>query len=454
MLPLPRASSFLTFLLLAACGREPAAPDLILVSVDTLRADRLPFYGAQRDTGGDPEQPFTPSWLAAQGEVFESCWSPAGQTLPALASFWTGLPPLEHGAVSNATVIGAPSRLEDLRAREFAAAHALIANPVLEPGCGLERGFDSYELMFKQEERRIPEAMLERTSGAVAAGRRLLAWTHFMTPHQPYTPTAELLSRYGRGPGSPASNRLLYDLHRAGSVEPGLRAQIRRQYDAEVRQVSEQVRSFLSGLDSQYRAAGRGGLLENAIVVFFGDHGEGLADRAGYFMHAKSLYSGVIRVPLVIAGPGWVAGGRRPDPLRLEEILPLVLDGTPPSGGPFISAWQAKFYSVRDERWTLVHNPSADPDGPEEPPLDAAFPYPVLGLYDRSTDPLEQVDVAGQHPEEVARLLGELNRWYDGLEFAEARAQAADAATLSALGYAEAGGVEAEERVRPLPPAR
>lgn len=437
---------------LAACGGGVGgAPDLILVSVDTLRADRLPFYGAERDTGGDPKQAFTPSWLAAQGTVFESCWSSAGQTLPSLGTFWTGLPPLEHGAVTNGVPFLAPSRLVALRKSRFEVAHTLVANASLAPGCGLEQGQDTYGVMPKDKEPLIPAAMLERTKDAVQQGKRLVAWTHFMAPHQPYTPTAELAERYGGQLGRPADNKFLYDLHRAGAIEESLRETVRGIYDAEIRLASEYVREFLSGLDAQYREAGRGGLLDNAIVVFFSDHGEELGDRHGYFMHAKSLYSGVIRVPLVIAGKGWGAGERRAAALELADVLPMVLDGEEPRPGPFFSAWQGEFYSVRDEYWTLVHNPGGGRAGPLEPPKDAAYPYPVIGLYDRRTDPSEQHDLSAERPQEAARLLGLLGNWYAGLVFVDSVTEIADPAVLAALGYAGAGGITAESRVPPLP---
>lgn len=423
--------------------------DLILISVDTLRADRLPFYGAERDTGGDPAQAFTPAWLAAQGTLFETCWSTAGQTLPALASFWTGLPPLEHGAISNQLPFVAESRLARLRAERFDVAHALLANATLAPGCGLERGFDSYGLMVRQNEHQIPAAMLQRTQAAVKDRKRLLAWTHFMVPHQPYAPRAELVTRYGPGRVAAADNEFLYGLHRAGGLDSALREDVRALYDAEIRQASEWVREFLSGLDAQYRAAGRGGLLENAIVVFFSDHGEELADRHGYFMHAKSLYSGVIHVPLLVAGPGWTAGERRDAALSLTDVLPMVLDGRAPREGLFFSAWKDQYYAVRDERWTLVHNPAGNPAGPREPPMDAAYPYPVVGLYDRRADPLEQRNLVAEHPQEAARLLTELGRWYGGLVFADSLAAFADPAVLQQLGYA--GDESESQRLAPLP---
>jgi arylsulfatase A-like enzyme len=433
-----RIAAAFAALSLPCCGDAARAPDLILISVDTLRADRLPCYGAARDTAGDPAQDFTPAWLAAHGTVHDACWASAGQTLPSLGSFWTGRPPLEHGATSNMEPVVLPTRLVSLKGTRFDSAHALLANQSLGPGCGLRAGFDNYGLLFKHNEPRIPAEMLRLTQPDVASGKRLLVWAHFMAPHQPYAPAPALADRYGPGDLAAADNEFLYGLHRAGSMDAATRAALERLYDAEVRTASGYVQELLAGLDRQYRDAGRGGLLENAVVVFFSDHGEALGDHFGYSLHAKSLYSGVIRVPLVVAGPGWKAA-RSAQPIALAEVLPLVLDGLTPRSQYFHSAWRAEFYAVRDARWTLVHNPTNNRIGPREPPEDAPFPYPLLALYDRDSDPREQHDVAAQHPDEARRLLREAGRWYASLQIAAAGAsQGLDPLTLSQLGYADA----------------
>ncbi len=437
-----------------ACGGGAERQlDLILVSVDTLRADRLPFYGGPRDTGGDPAQEFSPSWLAAHGTVYEHCWSTAGQTLPSLGAFWTGLPALEHGGIANDRPVTIPTRLAALKGGRFEVARAIVANLSLSPGCGLQEGFDTYAVMPKKLEPEIPRAMLQATAGDVAAGRRLLVWAHFMAPHQPYAPPPEAAERYGAGPLRAADNEFLYGLHRSGVIEPAMRTALEILYDGEVRSAAGYVQELLAGLDGQYRAAGRGGLLDNAVDVFFADHGEELGDRHGYSMHAKSLYSGVIRVPLVVVGPGYQAE-RVAAPIELPEVLPLVLEGKRPKQSVFFSAWHAEYYAARDGRWTLVHNPAANPMGPREPPEDAPYLYPVLALYDRSADPGESQDVAAQHPEEARRLLQALDDWYAGLLFAEARgAQHLDPAALAQLGYAGGAGEVQDVRLSPHPAA-
>lgn len=435
----------------ACSGRRGPELDLILISVDTLRADRLPFYGGPRDTGGDPAQEFTPSWLAAHGTVFDNVWATAGQTLPSLGSFWTAQPPLEHGGIANDQPVTLPTHLTAWKGQRFDAARALLMNPSLSPGCGLQNSFDTYGVLPKGMDDRLPAALLQETKADVQAKKRLLVWAHLMSPHQPYEPPAAAAERYGAQALRVAGNDFLFDIHRRGAMNPRERAEIEKLYDAEVLTSSGLVREILAGLDSQYRAAGRGGLLENAVVIFFSDHGEELGDHHGYSMHAKSLYTGVIRVPLVIVGSEWPAA-RDAQALGLEEVLPWVIGGRRPQTKYFHAAWRAEFYSVRDERWTLVHNPSGQPQGPREPPLDAPYPYPALALYDRQADPAESQDVSRQHPEEARRLLQSLNDWYAGLLFASDAARSAmSAEDLAELGYAASQEQAEEVRLAPHP---
>ena len=434
---------FLLFLLAAACGRSgaPSGPDLIFVSIDTLRADRLSLYGAPRDTDGADGDPWSLRWLAAQGVAYESCWAAAGQTVPSLGSFWTGRAPLEHGGISNLHPVQLPSAAEGLRAQGY-VGHARVANRCLTPDIGLRRGFASYAIRHGPQEAQIPVELAGLAAPEITAGRRLLLWAHFMAPHQPYAPPPPNDRRYTEQTDPPGSNDVLYQLHRSPNLADAATVEhLRGLYDGEVATACGYVQDLLRRLDAAYRAAGRGGLLDNAVVVFFADHGEELADHHGYFMHAKSLYSGVVRVPLVIAGRGFAAGEREPAPLGLWEVLPLVLEGRAPSGRPWCAAWKGRFYAVRDARWTLVHNPCEDARGPLEPPEDVPYFYPAVALYDRQADPLEQHDVAAAHPDEVRRLLAALRAWYHELQILPVE-DATDSANpaIQELGYAETSG--------------
>ena len=178
-----------------------------------------------------------------------------------------------------------------------------------------------------------------------------------------------------------------------------------------------------------------------------------LADHHGYFMHAKSLYTGVIRVPLIIAGEGFENGARAEAPISLLDVMPMLMGEERPPREHFVASWKRDFYAVRDARWTLVHNPCNQyPLGPLEPPLKAAFPYPKVGLYDRGADPTEQRNVAREHPEVTRRLLGALRGWYEGLDLSSPvppQYQGLSPQELAELGYV---GADEETLCEPIQP--
>lgn len=425
---------FLCFVLLfAACGseagppedsaQEAAAPklseellrgDLIFVSIDTLRADHLPFYGYERETAGDVQREHSLAWLAEQGTVYESVWAPIGKTMPSLASFWTGRFPLDHGAISNPTILDSPTFVDSLQQAGY-ATHAAVANRALSPGIGIESGFDSYAVLPKAQEPSIPRELLAQCRASILADSPVMLWAHFMAPHQPYTPASAFADRFTDRPDTPADNEALYALHAdPSSLSPEMHAALVGLYDAEILTAATYVGELLAGLDAAYKEAGRGGLLDAATVVFFSDHGEELAERHGYFLHAKSLYRGVLHVPLVIAGRGFEPG-RDNQPRGLGDVLPELLAGVEPKREVWAASWQTQFYALRDERWTLVHNPDGNAMGPYEKPEQVAYPYEQIELYDRDSDPYELKNIAAKHPAQVERLLAKMHSWYQSM---------------------------------------
>ncbi len=416
---------------IAGCGgADPVAEqpkwlgeyDFVFISIDTLRADHLGSYGYSRQTDGDPGEEWSLAWLAAHGHRFEHCWAPIGKTMPSLASFWTGLFPLEHGAISNPTTLAADLRhFADVLGRNGYQNHAVVANRALGASMGLARGFDSYDMRAGDKEGQLGPVLLQRAEAAIQSGEKLMVWAHWMSPHQPYTPPADLAQLYTQRSEPEANNDLLYGFHRNPSgLTPELKQYTIDLYDAEIVSAAQRVQEFLRGLDQRYRAAGRGGLAENAVIVFFSDHGEELAERHGYFLHAKSLYSGVLRVPLVILAPGESAAVID-KPIALEGVMPWLVDGTTPVRTQFPASWQTSFYAWRSDQWTLVQNPGRNALGPLEPPDDVAYAYPFVALYNRNTDPFELNDVAALHPQITKRLLQEQYDWFQSLQIREAK---------------------------------
>ena len=432
--------------------------DLILVSIDTLRASRLSFYDSlytspRQNLEGEVEDDFTLAWLFNNGTVYSNVWASSGKTLPSLASFFTGLTPFEHGALSNTMRVLKPTMVVDWK-NAGGRAHARVANRALHPFCGLKEGFDSYAVRAKANEPNLGRELVNAATPDIKESKRLLLWAHFMAPHQPYEPIEPYRTQSLVGPSILANNQSLMLAHKNPSAEEENFSAYRDLYDAEIATANQYMHEFFTLLDEQYRNAGRGGLLDNAIIVFFSDHGEELADRHGYFLHAKSLYRSVIQVPLVIVDKDKSFEVVKED-IALQEVLSHLLNGTPLSGGPFFATWHDQFFAMRDERFTFVHNPQSNIHGPIEPPKDVPYFYPDVALYDRLNDPFELSNIAAQNPEKVKEMGSALYEWYSQVNATPGESSDyLDPETLSELGYGGEIDVESLEEPGPWPPSR
>ena len=435
-----------------ACAPSPSASqggllaageqrDLILVSIDTLRASRLPFYNPtlhqapKLELAGSPDDQFSIAWLANQGVVYDSAFTTSGKTLPSLASFFTGLAPLEHGAVSNMTRLQADTYITSLKDVGF-SCHARVANRSLHKFCGLANGFDSYAVRAKEREHELGDDLLNAAHDDIVKGGRVMLWAHFMAPHQPYEPLLEYRDQLSLPVNVIAGNDQLKAAHRSPQTEQENFGAYRDLYDAEIATANQYLQDFLVNLDAKYRAANRGGLLDNAVVVFFSDHGEELADRNGYFLHAKSLYSSVVRVPLIVIDKQSGTSGHISQLVDLSQTMEMLLHGNDFAADAVVSAWHNDYFAIRDARYTLVHNPQQNAQGPLEPPEDVAYFYSAVELYDRLSDPFEIDNIADANPEIVSRLGGQLYRWYQSKEQVDGDASThLDEQALSELGY-------------------
>jgi arylsulfatase len=317
-------------------GEAPApTPDVFLLTVDTLRADRLAAYGSRRS--------LTPrlDGLAAESLVFEHAYAPAPFTLPSVSSLHTGRHPLVTGVTSNLGVIPevVPTLAERLKQAGWRTG-AVVSNFALRRVTGLERGFDHYDDRFNQLERnrnqpeRIArdtrEAALTLLDAMMQAGEEgpVFLWVHFQDPHGPYTPppgyreglleAARALpegrrqlpvSRTVSGQGGIPSYQVLGREREVGFYRAG--------YDAEVAYTDEEIGALIDGI----RERGR---LDDAIVLFATDHGEGLGEDDYWFAHGENLSESLVRVPLMIRAPG-LAPGRSGDLASLLDVLPTLL---------------------------------------------------------------------------------------------------------------------------------
>jgi arylsulfatase A-like enzyme/Tfp pilus assembly protein PilF len=287
---------------IALSGRpQPAAaeagqdkPNVILVTIDTLRADRVRSYGY-----AGVETPHVDA-LAREGVRFTHAYTPVPITLPAHTSLFTGAFPMAtgvHDFVGNKLPAGTATLAGTLRDHGYTTA-AFIASAVLDSRFGLNRGFDTYfdhfdfghlqEAQFDQMERRGDLVMDEALSWLRRNPRQpFFLWVHLYDPHHPYSPPEPYASRYHPEP-----------------------------YDGEVAFADAQVGRLLAYLRERK-------LYEDALVVLASDHGEGLGEH-GEKTHGFFIYNSTLHVPLIIRVPGMTPRVVEEE-VSLVDVMPTVL---------------------------------------------------------------------------------------------------------------------------------
>jgi arylsulfatase A-like enzyme/cytochrome c-type biogenesis protein CcmH/NrfG len=365
----------------ATAGRRASrVPSLVLLTLDTTRADHL---GAQGVRPG-----LTPHLdaLAARGARYARALAPSPLTLPAHCSLLTGLDPPGHGVHDNGTAAlpgGLPTLAQVLADRGYATA-AFVSSRVLDRRFGLDRGFALYDDGMAAErigEYGYPERDAAAVTGAALAwaasrarDRPYFLWVHYYDPHAPYAPPSA-----AAGDGAAA------------------------RYAGEVTFVDREIGRLLQGLAVD----------EGAVVAAVGDHGEMLGEH-GEAGHGIFLYRAALEVPLIISGPGVPPGtvwsgtvGTRALPSTLLRLSGLSQDAKPfgPSlpglsvsepvhgGRPVYSesflpatayGWGA-LAAVSDDRWRFIRAPRPE-------------------LYDFVADPAEARNLVDSEPRERARL--------------------------------------------------
>lgn len=269
----------------------PPRPSVVLVTLDTTRADRLGCYGYK-----DATTPVLDA-LARSGARFERALSPAPLTLPAHASVMTGLVPRRHGVRDNAgfRLDAKPQVLaEAFRSAGYRTA-GFVSAAVLDRITGIGRGFEIFDDRVRIGDRRAfnyeERAASQVTEAALAALKGLeppfLLWVHYYDPHLPYVPPEPFRTRH---PGRP--------------------------YDGEIAFVDAEAGRLLEA------ARARAGAL---IVAIAGDHGESLGEH-GEDGHGVFVYQATQRVPLILAGPGIPSGSVVKGNVGLIDLAPTLLD--------------------------------------------------------------------------------------------------------------------------------
>jgi len=413
-------------LLLATACTRPSRPDsLLLITLDTFRADHVSCYG--------PSPVATPNLdrVAEHGAIIERAWTPIPLTTPAHASILTGLYPPSHGVRSNARFRlpdDVTTLAEILRGRGLRTA-AFIGSYTTSRLFGLDQGFETFDDAlghFPDGTRRV-----ERRGDEVAnrarewirknAGQPFFIWVHFNDAHTPYEPPGEFAGRFPQDP-----------------------------YSGEVAFTDLQVGRLLSSLQES-------GAVPRTVVAIIGDHGEGLRDH-GESEHGFLLYEESLRIPFLIAAPGRIAPGTRiREVASAIDLLPTVLRllGAPvPAGVQGIDLlekgkprgegiYAETLYPSEEFAWSPLYAYRSE----DAKVIDAPRPE----LYDLSSDPGERRDLSSADRQEAGRMREELRhsarRMIDPNRLARAAGsgeqQGMDAESLrrlESLGYVGGGG--------------
>lgn len=383
-----------------ACTRsDPGPADVLIVTIDTLRFDRVGAYGHSRDTTPTLDE------LAAQGTLFEWAYAPVGSTTPSHASLFTGRHPLSHGVTANGQALdpSIPTLAELARDGGWTTA-AFVSSTMASSRWGLTRGFDFVDENVDQSGAAEGPAVFRSPTSVVDAALAwlesqtedaapLLVWLHLFDPHSPYTPPPEHAALFpveGRGP----------------------RAEARAAYEAEVHYSDDELGRFLRAFEAREG---------EPLIVVTSDHGEGLWDH-GWPLHSRTVYEEELRIPLILRWRDRLpAGARLEQPAALADLAPTVasLMGLPAHDWEALdlSPWILDGAEPQRRRELLLMRPlhpsSLQHDDEKSPGFALrtaelkVITAPLedrLQLFDVVADPHERHDLAEKRPLEAQGL--------------------------------------------------
>ncbi len=395
--------------------------NLVIVTLDTTRADRIGAYGAR-----GVETPAIDA-LAREGVLFEQAVAVAPLTLPVHCTLFTGKFPPEHGVRDNGGFFLGPEQVtlvEVLKAKGYRTGD-FVGAYVLDSKWGVDQGFDTYADDFDLGKTRVMSIASIQRPGNEVVDKALpwieavkdvpfFAWVHLYDPHTPYRPPEPYATRYAQHP-----------------------------YNGEVAFADSQVGRIVGHLKAL-------GLYDRTIVAVMGDHGESLGDH-GEATHGFFIYSPVTHVPFVVRTPFSLTASRRvADPVRSVDLMPTLLDllgvETPAgvSGTSLVplmtgtrremglDAYSESMYPLHHYGWSDLRALRAG----RYKVIDAPRPE----LYDLERDPGERTNLFGERRAMAETMLAQLRRLESGFSKTEATLPASDLdpearARLAALGY-------------------
>jgi choline-sulfatase len=431
-----KVAAGLCLLCATACGggapaTQPTARNVVLITIDTLRADHVGAYGSPRAR--------TPALdaLAASGTLFERAYTAVPITLPSHATILSGRYPPGHGARDNGEHLSpnVPTIATELKARGFRTGAFVAAFP-LDHQFGLNRGFDVYgDHLPRTPDGRLANerpgsqvvdealAWLRTKDQGPGTKDRFFLWAHLFEPHAPY--------------GDPSSSRSAID-----------------RYDDEIATADREVGRLIAALEP---------VRNDTLIVVAGDHGEAFGEH-GEYAHSIFVYDTTLRVPLIVSGPGVARGAHVKDAVTLADIAPTVMRATgaamkdvdgvdlaPAIGGrplgsrelyaesfaPLVEFGWAPLRAIRSGPWKFIAAPKPE-------------------LFDIDRDAAEDRNVASTETSVASRLAARADGYADPVMPGAATPPPEVAARLRALGYSSgaAGPQSAATSPRPDPKDR
>jgi arylsulfatase len=430
----------------AGCTAEPGAPpaprNLIVISVDTLRADHMSLHGYGRPT--------TPriDAFAERAATFDRAIAPWPKTVPSMVSMFNSRYPHSTGIMYGSRGQFIPDgelMLAEIAAQRGLATAAVVSNAVLGSATNFHQGFDTYVETYKEESPFEPE--YRNSANSVTAYARLLLrqfeagepfflWVHYVDPHATYEPPEEYAEPFMNDAHYEQTElRLNED---TGNFHGGVAGRYWRRngeqsdlgwyvanYDGEIAFTDDQIGVLLDEIEEM-------GLLSNTAVMITADHGESLGEHQYFFEHGWFPYNACGWIPWVVYWPDMQNPGSRIEhPTSLLNLVPTVaeimgweiedanfhgqsvvpmLSGQMEAIDPYVVIeagegglkWHEFLRSVQDEQWKLVYVPSERYQG--------MMQGSEFELYDVVADPMETLDLADSQPEIVTRLKRELAR--------------------------------------------
>lgn len=319
-------------------------PNVILISIDTLRPDHLKVYGYPKDTS-----PNITAWAEKDAYIMQGMYTQVPMTYPSFAAFMTGVSPFESHIYNNGMISedennnftlylnpgfnpissSTPTIASSLQSKGYVTA-AFIENSALRNNeTDLGRGFNIYQVAGEStDEINVTDKALEWMQDESGEDKPFFLWVHYLDPHEIFTPESENACKFNQADCSVISSRGIEALGEYAKDKMGCQIQALPQkevkiqealYDAEIYQTDKSVGRLLSIIKER-------GLDKNSIIILYSDHGEGF-DHNYYFAHSNVLYESAVRVMLMISRPGVKAGGQKIlTPITNTDIFPTLME--------------------------------------------------------------------------------------------------------------------------------